>query len=54
MTVINERETSEEYGKHFSLADYFSFDIRPYTSIVKFDSTESILCEGKIQAICII
>ena len=47
MIVINEREALEEYYNHFPLSDYFSFDIHPYTSIVKFDSTESILCEGE-------
>ena len=47
MIVINERETLEEYYNRFPLSDYFGFDIRPYTSIIKFDSTESILCEGE-------
>ena len=47
MIVINEKEAFEKYYNHFPLSDYFSFDIRPYTSIVKFDSTESILCEGE-------
>lgn len=46
MIEISERETLEEYYTHFPLSDYFSFDIRPYTSTVKFDSAESILCEG--------
>ena len=49
MIEINEREALEEYYNHFPLPDYFSFDIRPYTSIVKFDSTENILCEGEIS-----
>ena len=47
MTEINEVEVLEEYYNHFPLSDYFSFDIRPYTSIVKFDSMESILREGE-------
>lgn len=47
MIMISENEVLEEYYNHFPLSDYFSFDIRPYTSIVKFDSAESILCEGK-------
>lgn len=47
MIVINERDLLEEYYNHFPLSDYFSFDIRPYTSIVKFGSTESILHEGE-------
>lgn len=47
MIVIKEREVLEEYENQFPLSDYFSFDIRPYTSIVTFDSTESILREGE-------
>lgn len=47
MIVISESEVLEEYYDHFPLSDYFSFDIYPYTSIVRFDSTESILCEGE-------
>ncbi len=47
MIVINEMEVLTEYYNHFSLSDYFSFDIHPYTSIVKFDSTECILREGE-------
>ena len=47
MIVINEREVLEGYYNDFPLSDYFSFDIHPYTSIVKFDSAESILCEGE-------
>lgn len=47
MIEINEVEVLEEYYNHFPLSDYFSFDVRPYTSIVKFDSTESILREGE-------
>lgn len=46
MIVINESELLEEYYNHFPLSDYFSFDICPYTSIVKFASAESILHEG--------
>lgn len=45
MTAINGR-VPEEDDNLFPLSDYFSFDIRPYTSIVKFDSTDSILREG--------
>ena len=47
MIVIKEREVLVEYENQFPLSDYFSFDIRPYTSIVTFDSTESILREGE-------
>lgn len=50
MIVINEREALEKYDNQFPLSDYFSFDIRPYTSIVTFDSTESILSEGESPA----
>ena len=47
MIVIDEREKLEKSYNHFPLSGYFSFDIHPYTSIVKFDSTESILREGE-------
>lgn len=47
MTVINQDESIHEYYNLFPLSDYFSFDIYPYTSIVKFDSAENILCEGE-------
>lgn len=50
MIVINETEVLEKYDNQFSLSDYFSFDIRPYISIVTFDSIESILCEGESPA----
>lgn len=50
MIVIKEREVLEEYDDQYPMSDYFGFDIRPYTSIVKFDSTESILCEGENPA----
>ncbi len=50
MIVIKDRKVLEEYYDQFPLADYFSFDIRPYTSIVTFDSTESILSEGESPA----
>ena len=47
MKIIDEYGTLEDYYNHFSLSDYFSFDIRPYTSVVKFDSKEKILHEGE-------
>ncbi len=47
MNVIHQNELLKEYYNHFPLSDYFSFDICPYTSIVKFDSAENILCEGE-------
>lgn len=50
MNVINDNVLLEEYHNRFSLSVYFSFDICPYTSIVKFDSGESILREGENPA----
>lgn len=47
MDVIKKSVLSEESYGHFPLSDHFSFDICPYTSIVRFDSTESILREGE-------
>ena len=47
MIVIRKNELLAEYYHHFPLSDYFSFNIRPYTSIVKFDSAENILFEGE-------
>ncbi len=47
MIVIRKNELLEEYYNHLPLSDYFGFDIRPYTSIVKFDSAENILYEGE-------
>lgn len=41
MIVIRKNELLEESYNHFPLSNYFSFDISPYTSMVKFDSTES-------------
>ncbi len=48
MITITDSGITEEYYNHFSLSDYFSFDIRPYTSVIQFDSGETILCEGEI------
>lgn len=47
MKVICSKEQLDEYYNHFPLSDYFGFDLCPYTSIVRFDSTENILCEGE-------
>ncbi|MCD7717201.1 MAG: transcriptional regulator YeiL [Lachnospiraceae bacterium] len=47
MIRINKQETKEDYYNHFPLSDYFDFDIRPYTSLVKFDNEEAILQEGE-------
>lgn len=37
----------EEKHQNFSLADYFSFDIYPYTVTMKFDSGDMLLREGE-------
>ena len=47
MIVIEDNLAIEEYYNHFPLSDFFTFDIRPYTSIVKFNSTENILEENQ-------
>lgn len=47
MIKISEKESLDEYYNHFPLSDYFGFNIRPYTSIINFDSTENILREGE-------
>ncbi|MCD8045565.1 MAG: transcriptional regulator YeiL [Clostridiales bacterium] len=47
MTRIDKRESIEDYYNHFPLSDYFDFDIRPYTSLIKFDNEEAILKEGE-------
>lgn len=47
MRVIRKEQLSEEYAGRFPLSDCFGFDIRPYTSVVKFDSMEHILREGE-------
>lgn len=47
MKVIRKKEIVEEYISQFPLSDYFSFDVSPYMSIVKFDSMENILREGE-------
>lgn len=50
MRKTDKQEAFEDYYNHFPLSDYFSFDIRPYTSTVKFDSTENIINEGEAPA----
>ncbi len=50
MTVIHEDGLLDTAGHAFLLPEYFSFDIRPYTSVVRFDSAEHILHEGEIPA----
>lgn len=47
MNIIQQHELLEEYHSHFPLSEYFGFDICPYTSIVKFNGAENILCEGE-------
>lgn len=47
MITIDEHEILENCYNHFPLSDYFNFDVRPYTSIIKFDSEENILHEGE-------
>ncbi len=47
MIRIDRQETIEEYYNHFTLSDYFDFDICPYTSLIKFDTEEAILQEGE-------
>ena len=45
MKPINSRKL-DDYCNHFLLEDYFSFDIRPYTSVIRFEPNEAILQEG--------
>lgn len=46
MQWIKEQKQIESYYRQFPLEDYFSFDIRPYTRIVRFEADELILREG--------
>ena len=46
MNKITQQELLEEYDKYFPLSDFFSFDITPYVSLVRFESEEEILQEG--------
>ncbi len=46
MQWIKEQKQIENYYRQFPLEDYFSFDIRPYTRIVRFEADELILREG--------
>lgn len=47
MITIGEQEILEDYYQRFPLSDYFSFNIVPYISVIKFDSEENILEEGE-------
>lgn len=46
MKWIKEQKQIETYYRQFPLDDYFSFDIRFYTKIVRFEPDELILREG--------
>jgi CRP-like cAMP-binding protein len=46
MEQINSKKQLNDYYNHFLLEDYFSFDIRPYTSVIRFEPNEAILQEG--------
>lgn len=45
MKHIIEQVQVEEYYNHFPLSDYFSFDIKPFVSVVQFEPEEIILQE---------
>lgn len=47
MIKINDTSVMKEYDDQFPLSDFFSFNIRPYTSVVLFDGGEIILEEGQ-------
>lgn len=48
MQRIAEQSKIEAYHRQFPLTDYFSFDIGPYVSMVRFESEEVILEEGSV------
>lgn len=48
MQKIVDQSKIEEYYGRFPLTDYFGFDIRPYVSVVRFESEEVILEEGSV------
>ena len=50
MKKIVQQNLIDEYYNHFPLIDYFNFDIRPYVSIVQFESDEVIMQEGTATA----
>ena len=43
MIYLQNPDITEGYYNRFPLSDYFSFDISPYISVVKFESEEPIL-----------
>lgn len=47
MIYLQNPEITEGYYNRFPLSDYFSFDISPYISVVKFESEEPILKEDE-------
>ncbi|MCD7891984.1 MAG: transcriptional regulator YeiL [Ruminococcus sp.] len=50
MKIIKKDNLLKNYYNHFPLSDFFVFDIRPYTTMVQFDSEEAILHEGDTPA----
>lgn len=46
MKRLTQEKTIEKIGARFPLADFFGFDIVPYTSVVQFEADERILREG--------
>lgn len=47
MEYLDSKEIIEDYFKCVSFEDYFGFDIRPYTSVMRFEPDEMILQEGE-------
>lgn len=47
MKKIIQQELLEDYYKQFPLADFFSFDMIPFVSVIQFESEEKILQEGE-------
>lgn len=50
MEKILQQNVIDKYYKDFPLTDYFDFDIRPYVSIIRFDSDEVIMQEDSVPA----
>lgn len=47
MEIVNSRSTYEAPDHHFPLADYFNFDVRPFTTMIQFAAEEPLLSEGQ-------
>lgn len=47
MKEVCGKKELEDYSKKFPLTDFFSFDMEPYTSLVRFESGEVIMREGE-------